>query len=328
MSYALAAQGPELRHKYKATGLDSNARLWFRGATKPRIDSLWIVLDPSEATTMRFWNRLLIAKHLCIAAIPFIVSCSDAGSQDLREQTQQEIQGGAPALITDFPSTVAIVRSSDKMVCSGTLIQPNVVLTAAHCLHLGVSISQMSVVYGVANIKSAPSSAKSGVAKAVEHPSFFQGRVPPLDQDGMGPMNDIALLILKKPIANAITAAVLPTSNIETELVPDKNVILAGFGYQDARASKDGILYSALSPIVKRTNNEMAVGHSGTPAPCRGDSGGPAYVSLKDTLYVAGLTSRGNGASSGQCPTQAIYTIPAGFESWVASVIQTYAIEP
>lgn len=57
-----------------------------------------------------------------------------------------KIWGGTPVAAGAFPATVGITRSGTRQIlCTGTLIQPDVVLTAAHCVCQGIT---GSVVFG------------------------------------------------------------------------------------------------------------------------------------------------------------------------------------
>jgi trypsin len=61
--------------------------------------------------------------------------------------TQQKITGGSTIDITEAPWQV-ILRQGTNYVCGGSIIAPNFILTAKHCVN-GVSASSIQVIAGI-----------------------------------------------------------------------------------------------------------------------------------------------------------------------------------
>lgn len=87
-----------------------------------------------------------------------------------------------------------------KSFCTGALIAPDLVLTAAHCLYdsdTGERVSADQIEY-LAGFRNGHASARLGVRTAVPHPGFrFTG-----DDRVMRVSDDLALLRLSGPVAN------------------------------------------------------------------------------------------------------------------------------
>lgn len=83
-------------------------------------------------------------------------------------------------------------------MCTGALIAPNIVLTAAHCLHnprTGAAVDPRGIQFE-AGLKNGRASAQRMVTRAVKHPKYKFGRDTQLGYD-------LALLYLSGPINNA-----------------------------------------------------------------------------------------------------------------------------
>ena len=87
----------------------------------------------------------LFTRHLVLAfAATSLWSCGDPAEFPALGESQHTIIGGERSGRADFPSTGAVIMALDidgrrpvSPVCSGTLIAPDVVLTAAHCVNDG-----------------------------------------------------------------------------------------------------------------------------------------------------------------------------------------------
>ena len=153
------------------------------------------------------------------------------------------------------PAVVAILDPSGGTACSGTVIAPYIVLTAAHCTVPAI-VQGGSVVLGASVTKPV---ATIRIADAVADPMFDPGTLA----------NDIGLLVL----ASAAAATPVPLGASAPTL--SSQVQLVGWGLTAADAGDLGQKRQGTSIVsaVDATTFDVA---SSPSQPCDGDSGGPA----------------------------------------------------
>ncbi len=229
----------------------------------------------------------------CLLAVVVSLICATLW---LAPQTSAITYGFVDSNNTFRNTGAFIVKSSNGQIfpiCSGTLIAPNVFLTASHCTVFYtqelapegdvayVSLDQ-SIPFGDLTSKSTQ---LIPVAQVVSNPSYNQS------QSDSG---DIAVLILAKNI-RGVTPATLPSCGLLDRLVAQNGLKTAvftnaGYGLQNRVVGGGVPFFQDLNPIPRmfsfssfnslnggylRLSQNASTGNGGT---CFGDSGGPTFL--------------------------------------------------
>lgn len=141
---------------------------------------------------------------------------------------------------------------------------------------------------------------------------------------------DIAMLRLKTPITfrENVAPACLPQKDwAEATLMTQKTGIVSGFGRTHEKGRQSKVLKMMEVPYVDRntcrlstsfsiTQNMFCAGYDAKQEDaCQGDSGGPHVTRFKDTYFVTGIVSWGEGcARKGK---YGIYTKVTAFLKWI-----------
>ena len=194
-------------------------------------------------------------------------------------------------------------------ICTGTLIAPNVFLTASHCTqYFTDSLAPQGYTAYVSFDKSIPfgnlTSTKTkllAVKYVVTNPNYNQS------QSDSG---DIGVLILQSNV-KGITPATLPTCGLLDQLVAQNGLKTAvftavGYGLQN-RVVGGGVPYfQDLNPIPRmyafssfnslnggyiRLSQNPSTGNGGT---CFGDSGGPNFLTVNGQQILVAITITGD----------------------------------
>lgn len=252
--------------------------------------------------TLRITLLLLFASPL---------ACDRAGPADYRQQTGPIMNGD----LDENPAHQAVVALRIRWTgCSGTLIAPRVVLTAAHCVEDAVA-EDFTEMIGTHS----DNAFELGVEDFEQHPDYDPGDL------AQPSVNDLALLLL----AESPPVGVTPIPHLPSYLAIREADIgwpleYVGFGLTEDGTS--GVRMTVVNNLgwICTVPGGCAIGPARAAentlcqdqrpgGPCSGDSGGPALVSRGGTEYVAGVTSYGDEA----CIMFGCGTKVDAFQPWI-----------
>ncbi|MCB0352633.1 MAG: trypsin-like serine protease [Bdellovibrionales bacterium] len=209
-------------------------------------------------------------------------SCQIAGGTVERSSSvSQRIINGRACFVGDSPVVeIEIFNHSGRNVggCSGTVVAPRVVITAAHCLE--GNVGSVVVFAGGETV---------GGERFAAHPDFDNLPFKPLEA------SDIGVIVTKKDLNTRIVGIVSDNSFLLNE--PG---VIAGFGLDEL--GHFGTLRAAPVTLNQFSKEGITIRYSGfgiTGNTCNGDSGGPLFVQRGSEWLLAGVTSNGALANCG-----------------------------
>jgi len=244
------------------------------------------------------------------------------------------IVGGVDAGIDAYPWMAALLIAEIPdpqwaQFCGGSLVAPDVIVTAAHCMEALPSTDLVDVVVGENDLRTVTPAQRIKILGYAIHPGW----------DSKNVINDIALIKLSAPLSNHTLKMIEPTQM--DGLVAGDLLTAIGFGVlDDVNFTTPDVLqevqlslwdhdacndvYSFLGGI-NETHLCAGSPNNGVQDSCFGDSGGPLVANIAGEWRLTGIVSWGIGCGLPDFP--GVYTKASLYGDWVNSVASSINID-
>lgn len=275
-------------------------------------------------------RRLALPLALVLGLLP--AGIPGAQARETVDLFQPDIVGGREADPGEWPHQVAILDPAlgdnlDAQYCGGTLIDPEWVLTAAHCVEGAgangeLNAAEILVGLGMHDLE-AGDGKRVAVAQVVMHPDYYESGYE---------TGDLALVRLAEPaVASALVKPIgLVEQAADAAIQPGRLAWVTGWGMVDD-GSYASVLHEVDVPMVAEaacrpdpdaqlTGESLCAGALGKDS-CYGDSGGPLVVGVAGAWRLAGLVSTGTTDVCGGEGNFTLYTSVPHYLDWIRATM-------
>lgn len=260
-----------------------------------------------------------------------------AGFRTINGRHNESEFGEFPWMVALLESQMLLDELSQLFICGGSLIAPNVVLTAAHCVHkkdVG-SITVRAGEWDTRTENEVLPYQEQKVQSIILQPHYNSAMM----------FNDVALLVLEQPFQ--------PDDNVQLICLPpqgatfdDKNCYAIGWGKSNFDSDVYQVILKKMQlPIVSHADCQTALrgtrlggnyrlhnsflcagGEAGIDT-CTGDGGSPLMCPFRGSdsrFYQAGIVSWGIGCGTAGVP--GVYARNSMFTEWINQELQKLGV--
>ena len=225
--------------------------------------------------------------RLLFLALPLAGCALQPTDEPSQGTTRAPIVGGE----VDLQHTAVFdILVDGEQSCTGSLISPHVVLTAAHCIVEDVDDATELVVFTGPDESDLAGGDLHEVVAGPIHPSYG---TDPADED----IGDLAVLILAEP--SAVAPMAYSRQPLAERMIGDL-VTVVGYGDTTVQVptSGGGVRRSLTLPLEDFDDDWVMAGGGGA-SQCYGDSGGPVLMEQGGVERIIGVDSWGSRNNCG-----------------------------
>ncbi|XP_041977909.1 phenoloxidase-activating factor 3-like [Aricia agestis] len=253
-----------------------------------------------------------------------------------------KISGGNETELEQYPWAVLLRivfrfgNEVEEFTCGGSLISAMYVITAAHCVQeKDATLVKLDITLAEYDKRTFP----NDCIAAGEGRKCIQNIVIPAQSVTVHPSyeetwlhNDIAVIKLRfpAPYTNAISPICLAPLNIDTPVLTNLSLAVAGWGQN--RQFFTNVKQSTILKLISKEECEKsypniskdhicAVGSTGQDT-CRGDSGGPLMVLSRGRYYLMGVVSGKRADSPCGSTVPSLFTNVFNYIDWIKGVLR------
>ncbi|XP_030076813.1 transmembrane protease serine 5 isoform X2 [Microcaecilia unicolor] len=267
------------------------------------------VVSTQNNSTDHMWQP----RTTCSSGRIVALKCSECGTYAKTSQTE-----GSDSTLGQWPWQVRLYFNS-RLVCSGSVVTEQWIITAAHCVHKSLQVSGWLAVAGMVTHLCTEQCSSFALEKIIYHQNYNEK-----SHD-----YDIALMKLKSPLrfSESIQSVCLPQYN--QDLPVGMQCWITRWGYTKDNTHNPQLLKEVAIPLISSkicndfyqgviTPRMLCAGYLDRNGDAgQGDSGGPLVCQTEHTWHLIGLVSWDNGKPN----HPGVYTKMPAFVDWIYHVI-------
>lgn len=290
--------------------------------------------------------------QLFILISVFGTGCADSNFLDKTQLVNSLIKGEKVIPDSQLSKKVVLIAQQLEVkkdsvnifgICSGAVIGPRTILTAAHCL--GNGTDKMRVILDVNPRFQLQAQNIYRVVDAATHPDY-KSLSEVLDLEGRKQNADLAILYLDRVIETSEPTKFFEKAEIEKQ-ASLLNLTITGFGRTTALKDTSNISLNELNGQLKKANLSITaeilkpeyfeVNQHETAGICNGDSGSPVFINIKDKSYLFAMavgTYRIHKSDEytleqneyTDCAGSGVYVNLQNYSNWIQETMTTLSI--